>query len=262
VEGRYIREENVVIRDGAKIGDNVVLKCGSVVGTNVEIGEHTYIGPGATLLHMGHQLSGLSEPCKIGKMCFIGAGAIVLPGIEICNGTVIGAGAVVTKSIESPAKYKGNPAEPSRFHYVGKYTIIDEGTVIHHNAWIGNHVHVRPYVSIGNESEIRDYCFLAEGCRIGENTRIFQYSNIGGGTVIGNNCFIGPRVTTTNDKEISYPNTIWEKKPPIIEDNVRIGACAVILPGVIVREGSRIGAGAVVTRSTKPGLTYKGNPAV
>ena len=39
----------------------------------------------------------------------IGAGAVILP-IGICAGTVIGAGAVVTRDIDVPGIYAGNPA--------------------------------------------------------------------------------------------------------------------------------------------------------
>jgi galactoside O-acetyltransferase len=146
----------------------------------------------------------------------------------------------------------------------GKYVIIDERVLIGENVYIGNYVHLRPEVVIGDNTEVRDFCFLAEACKIGSNTRIMQYSNIGSGTVVGNWCFIGPRVITTNDREITYPKLpggFWEKFPPVICDNVRIGAGVVILPGVVIEKNCRIGAGSVVTRSTKEGLTYFGNPA-
>ena len=49
--------------------------------------------------------------------------------------------------------------------------------------------------------------------------------------------------------------------PVIIEDDVWIGARAIILPGVIIGKGSVIGAGAVVAKSIPPYSVAVGNPA-
>ena len=40
----------------------------------------------------------------------LGAGAIVLPGVEICSNIIVGAGALVTKNLEEPGVYVGQPA--------------------------------------------------------------------------------------------------------------------------------------------------------
>lgn len=50
-------------------------------------------------------------------------------------------------------------------------------------------------------------------------------------------------------------------KPVIIEDNVWIGIGAIILKGVRLGRGARIGAGAVVTKDVPEGVTVVGNPA-
>ena len=49
--------------------------------------------------------------------------------------------------------------------------------------------------------------------------------------------------------------------PPMIEDDVSIGAGAGILPGVRLGRGCLVGAGAVVTRDVEPYQTVVGNPA-
>ena len=46
---------------------------------------------------------------RIGNNVLIGSNATILP-VSICDNVVIGAGAVVTKNIELPGKYAGNPA--------------------------------------------------------------------------------------------------------------------------------------------------------
>jgi acetyltransferase-like isoleucine patch superfamily enzyme len=51
----------------------------------------------------------LWRPTRIGNRVSIGSNATILP-VSICDGVVIGAGAVVTRSIETPGIYAGNPA--------------------------------------------------------------------------------------------------------------------------------------------------------
>lgn len=52
----------------------------------------------------------LNKPVMIGKYCWIGARATILPGTKIGNGCVVGAGAVVSGEIEDYAVCAGNPA--------------------------------------------------------------------------------------------------------------------------------------------------------
>ena len=53
-------------------------------------------------------------PVKIGNGCWIGGGAIILPGVSIGDGTVIGAGSVVTKDIPANCVAVGNPCRVIR----------------------------------------------------------------------------------------------------------------------------------------------------
>lgn len=145
---------------------------------------------------------------------------------------------------------------------IGKYTIIDEGVSMKDDVFIGNYVHIRPGVFIGEKSEIRDYCFIAQGTVIGRNTRVYQYCNTGGWVRIGDDCFIGPKVIFTNDRKICYPKSIeFVPNAPIVENQVRIGSGAIILPGVTLHEGCVVGAGSVVTKDVPAWEMWVGNPA-
>ena len=150
----------------------------------------------------------------------------------------------------------------SREYKSGMHTIISEKAKIGKDCWIGNFVHIRPYVTIGERSEIRDHVFIGPHVTIGKNTRVYQFANIGGWATIGDNVFFGGGSITTSDKEICYPDKEGFKPDPVIvKDNVKIGFGVILLPGVVLAEGCRIGAGAVVTKSTEKGKTYVGNPA-
>jgi acetyltransferase-like isoleucine patch superfamily enzyme len=100
-------EEYVIIRPNVGIGIGTTIKCAAIIGTGVRIGSNCYIGPQAMLLHM--MPSGESAPAQIHDNVFIGAGAVVMPGVEVCSGTIIGARSLVNKSITVPGTYMGGP---------------------------------------------------------------------------------------------------------------------------------------------------------
>ena len=80
------------------------------------------LGPNVTIATAGHPiLPALREkayqynmPVHIGRNCWIGAGAIILPGVTIGNNTVIGAGSIVTKDIPANVVAVGNPCHVLR----------------------------------------------------------------------------------------------------------------------------------------------------
>lgn len=90
--------------------------------THIYIGSHTLIGPNVIIATAGHPvLPQLREkeyqfnmPVHIGKNCWIGAGAIILPGIKVGDNSVIGAGSVVTKDIPDNVVAVGNPCKVLR----------------------------------------------------------------------------------------------------------------------------------------------------
>lgn len=90
--------------------------------THVYVGDYTMIGPNVTIATAGHpilpelrvQAYQYNMPVHIGKNCWLGAGVIVLPGVNIGDNSVIGAGAVVTKDIPANVVAVGNPCRVLR----------------------------------------------------------------------------------------------------------------------------------------------------
>lgn len=90
--------------------------------THIYVGDYTMIGPNVTIATAGHPiLPELREkgyqynvPVRIGRNCWIGAGAILLPGVTVGDNTVIGAGSVVTKDIPANVVAVGNPCRVLR----------------------------------------------------------------------------------------------------------------------------------------------------
>jgi acetyltransferase-like isoleucine patch superfamily enzyme len=68
----------------------------------IMIGDYTQIAPNVVIVSSNHDFYDnrrhIMIPVKIGKYCWIGAGAKIMPGVELGDWTIVGAGAVVTKS--------------------------------------------------------------------------------------------------------------------------------------------------------------------
>ncbi|MCW2638336.1 MAG: putative sugar acetyltransferase [Dactylosporangium sp.] len=88
----------------------------------ITIGDDVQIGPNVQLLTPTHpieaeprrnKLEG-AQPITIGDNVWLGAGAIILPGVTIGENTVVGAGAVVTKNLPANVVAVGNPARVIR----------------------------------------------------------------------------------------------------------------------------------------------------
>ncbi len=90
--------------------------------THIYVGDYTLFGPNVVVATAGHPIHPeLREktyqynfPVHIGRNCWIGAGAVIVPGITIGDNVVIGAGSVVTKDIPSNVVAVGNPCRVLR----------------------------------------------------------------------------------------------------------------------------------------------------
>lgn len=105
---------NITFGRGVLINfDCVILDSAEVV-----IGDHVLIGPKVCIVTPSHKfppemrrnIATRAEKIVIGDDVWIGAGAIVLPGVTIGEGAIIGAGAVVTKDVPAGETYVGVPA--------------------------------------------------------------------------------------------------------------------------------------------------------
>lgn len=94
--------------------------CVFLDGASIEIGDGCQIGPYVQILTADHprdpvlRRQGLefAKPVSIGQNVWIGAGAIVLPGVCVGDDAIIGAGSVVTRDVSPGATATGSPARP------------------------------------------------------------------------------------------------------------------------------------------------------
>ena len=90
--------------------------------THIYVGDCTMFAPNVTVATAGHPICPelrkkayqFNMPVHIGRNCWIGAGALIMPGVTIGDNTVIGAGSVVTKDIPANVVAVGNPCKVMR----------------------------------------------------------------------------------------------------------------------------------------------------
>lgn len=130
-------------------------------------------------------------------------------------------------------------------------------------------------ISIGNHVRIDDFCRMSGKITIGNYVHISVYDALFGGSegiVIEDFANLSSRVSvyaqsddysgaelTNSTIPDEYKKII--SKPVKIERHVIIGASSVVLPGVILTEGTACGAMTLVNRSTEPWSVYIGIPA-
>ena len=105
------------------LGNHVDLAWGVIITTKggVEIGDRTMIGYNSQIISANHRIPPQGGPIFnagheskkviIGRDVWIGAGAIILPGISIGEGAIVAAGSVVTKDVSPFTVVGGNPAK-------------------------------------------------------------------------------------------------------------------------------------------------------
>ncbi len=90
--------------------------------THIYVGDNTMFGPNVVVATAGHPLLPelreqgyqYNAPVHIGRNCWIGAGAILLPGVTVGDNAVIGAGSIVTKDVPASVLAVGNPCRVLR----------------------------------------------------------------------------------------------------------------------------------------------------
>lgn len=123
------------------------------------------------------------------------------------------------------------------------------------NARIEPGATIRDMVTIGDRAVIMMGASINIGAIVGEGTMIDMNAVLGGRATTGKNCHVGAGAVIAG--VIEPPSAT----PTILEDDVLVGANAVVLEGVRVGKGSVVAAGAIVTEDVPPGVVVAGAPA-
>lgn len=114
---------------------------------------------------------------------------------------------------------------------------------------------IREQVQIGDNAVIMMGAVINISAVIGEGTMIDMGAVLGGRAMVGKRCHIGAGAVLAG--VVEPPSAT----PVVVEDNVLIGANAVVIEGVRIGEGSVVAAGSVVIEDVAPGMVVAGVPA-
>jgi acetyltransferase-like isoleucine patch superfamily enzyme len=210
-------------------------------------------------LMLGHEVQ-LGSDLEMGGGVVIHSGTVIGDGCEVQDGAVLGKQARLGHRSTS----RGPTPEPL---IVGKEAAICAGAVVYAGARIGDRAivgdqaQVREHTVVGPDSVIGRGTGVEGNVTIGSDVRIQSNCFLAAHTVVDDHVFIGPGVVTTNDNSMGRHELKMKLRGAILRRACRVGAGAVILPGVEIEEEAFVAAGAIVRNDVSARAVVMGIPA-
>jgi acetyltransferase-like isoleucine patch superfamily enzyme len=193
--------------------------------------------------------------------------AIVYPGTVLGEGCRILDYAVVGKQPTLGPRSTATredlpPLELGAGTIVSTGAILFAGTAVGERTIIGDQACVRERCQIGDDVVIGRGALVENDTTVGSLTKIQADAYVTAYTTVEERVFIAPRVITTNDNFMGRTEKRHAlRKGPTIRRGARVGAGAVLLPGVEIGEEAFVGAAAVVVGDVPSRVVVVGNPA-
>lgn len=227
------------VASGAQLADDVALGPGAVIHAEARIGAGTHIGACA-VIHSG---------TAVGERCLVEDGAVL--------------GKLARLRSTSSARRTGKPVP---LVLEGEATVccgavVYAGARIGAGAIIGDRAQIRERAVIGPGSVVGGGSSVDFDVVVGERVSIQTMVYVTGGTVVEDDVFIGPGVTTTNDHTMGRHPPGEALEGPTLRRACRVGGGAVLVPGVEIGEEAFVAAGAVVTADVPTRTVVMGVPA-
>lgn len=202
----------------------------------------------------------LPDGVELGGHVVIHAGTDVGDGARIQDGAVLGKPVVLGPRSRASAATVA-PLRVAPGATIGAGAVLVAGAVIGEHAVIGDQVHVRERAMVGAESVIGRGSAVDNDVSVGSRVKVQTGCYLTARTVVEDDVFVAPGVTTTNDHTMGRHGPGHELRGAVLRRACRVGGGAVLLPGVEVGEEAFVAAGAVVVRDVAPRTVVMGVPA-
>ena len=222
------------------------LGAGTTHGIHCVIGEHVTIGSG----------------CRIGNHVVIHDGTVIGSDVRIDDHATLGkrpmkaANSATTKDQELPPLSIGDTC------IVGTGAVLYRGAAIDGRVLMADLCTVRENVTIGRGTivgrgvTVENFCTVGRYCKLESECYLSAYSTL------EDRVFLAPGVVTSNDNYVGRTaERLKHFKGVTVKKGGRIGAGAVVLPGIVIGEDGLVAAGSVVTRDVPPRTIVLGSPA-
>jgi acetyltransferase-like isoleucine patch superfamily enzyme len=111
-----IRPSTYLFADPTEGGGGILIEDNVLIGPGVHFytNNHNFSDTSKAIYNQGYPLATVNDSIILRKGCWIGAGVIILPGVEVGENAVIGAGTVLTRSVDPRVLIVGNPGRVIR----------------------------------------------------------------------------------------------------------------------------------------------------
>jgi len=231
---------SATVHPTAKLGAGTTLGEGSTVGPDVIFGAGCVVGH-HVVVHAGTQIGDavrIDDHATLGKLPMRAANSATtreqeLPPLTIGDGCIVGTGVVL---------YRG--------------AAIDTKVLMADLSTIRENVTVGRGTIVGRGVTIENYCTVGRYCKLESECYVTAYSTL------EDRVFVAPGVVTSNDNYVGRTAERFKHfKGVTVRKGGRIGAGAVILPGIEIGEDALVAAGSVVTRDVPARTIVRGSPA-
>lgn len=148
--------------------------------------------------------------------------------------------------------------------YIHETACVDQGAVVGKGTKIWHFSHVMPGAVIGERCNLGQNVFIANNVRIGNNVKIQNNVSVYEGVILEDDVFCGPSAVFTNvrNPRSAFPrNSSEHYVKTLVKRGATIGANATIVCGVTLGEWAFVAAGAVVTKDVPTYGLVVGVPA-
>jgi len=147
-------------------------------------------------------------------------------------------------------------------YFAHETAVIDEGCTIGTGTKIWHFSHIMPGCIIGEGCNIGQNVVISPAVKLGKNVKIQNNVSVYTGVICEDDVFLGPSMVFTNViNPRSHVSRKHEYTQTIVRKGASIGANATVVCGNEIGAYALIGAGAVITKPVKPFALVVGNPA-
>jgi acetyltransferase-like isoleucine patch superfamily enzyme len=144
---------------------------------------------------------------------------------------------------------------------IGGHVVIHAGAELGERVRVGDHAQIRDGARIGADSTIGSFVAVDPGVVVGARVSVQTRCYLAAGTTIEADAFLGPGVTIANDDTMGRHARGEALRGARLRRACRVGAGAVLCPGVEIGEEAFVAAGAVVAADVAPRAVVMGVPA-
>jgi UDP-2-acetamido-3-amino-2,3-dideoxy-glucuronate N-acetyltransferase len=149
-------------------------------------------------------------------------------------------------------------SEPTTVHPTA---LVDTGAQIGAGTRVWAFTHILSGAVVGGDCNICDHVFIEGGVRVGDRVTVKSGVQLWNGITLEDDVFVGPNATFTNDLFPRSQMHLEEFAHTLVRKGASVGANATVLAGRTIGVNAMVGAGAVVTQDVPPNAIVTGNPA-